>query len=69
MDSSSTGPAPAPVIYPLPALDDDFRFTFGLLSDIAAVVAGHGYPPVTSGPDLIRLQQALFSFLYSKDVP
>jgi hypothetical protein len=55
---------PAARIYPLPQPDDDPRFTLGLTFDVARALAGHGYPMVTSGPDLIELQQALFGFLY-----
>lgn len=68
VDSSSMGPAPAQAAYPLPAPDDDPRFTFGLVLDLAAVLAEHGYPPITSGADLLNLRQALFRFLYSLDV-
>ncbi|MEV6212723.1 hypothetical protein [Kitasatospora sp. NPDC051914] len=68
MDSSSAGPAPAPAVYPLPAPDDDPRFSLGLVLDLAAVLAEHGYPPITSGADLLNLQQALFGFLYALDV-
>ncbi|MCU7823587.1 hypothetical protein [Kitasatospora sp. DSM 101779] len=68
MDSSSAGPAPAPAIYPLPGPDDDPRFSRGLVLDLAAVLTEHGYPPITSGVDLLNLQQALFGFLYTLDV-
>ncbi|MFD8478716.1 hypothetical protein [Kitasatospora sp. NPDC059673] len=66
MDFSSTGPAPAadPAVYPLPAPDGDPRFALGLLFDAAKVLEAHGYPPITSGPDLLNLRQALFRFLY-----
>lgn len=50
--------------YPIPARDDDARFTFGLVLDAADVLARHGYP--TPGPDdLAELQQDLFRFLYT----
>ncbi len=52
-------------LYPLPAPTDDNRFTFGLVLDVAAVVARHGYPKLESGDDLAELQQALFRFLYT----
>jgi hypothetical protein len=55
---------PQPPVYPLPAPADDPRFTFGLLADVAAVLAGHGYPPLRAGADLVRLQQALFTTIY-----
>jgi hypothetical protein len=51
-------------VYPLPLTDDDQRFTFGLVHDVAEVLAGHGYPPLVAGGDLVELQQALFRFLY-----
>lgn len=51
--------------YPIPAPDDDGRFTFGLILEVADVLAAHGYPKVTSGDDFVELQQVLFRFLYS----
>ncbi|HVV09025.1 hypothetical protein [Amycolatopsis sp.] len=54
------------VQYPIKTLDrNDPRFTFGLLTDVAAVLQEHGYPRIRTGADLIRLRQALWSFLYS----
>jgi hypothetical protein len=52
--------------YPLPRTDDDRRFTFGLVYDVAKVLAEHGYPAVSSGGDFVRLQQALFGFIYEQ---
>lgn len=49
-------------IRPLP--DEDPRFTFGLVRDVAEVLERHGYPPVVNGLDHVDLQQALFRFLY-----
>lgn len=45
MTSSSTSP-PTVAAYPLPrpACDHDPRFTYGLVFDIADVLANHGYP-------------------------
>lgn len=53
--------------YPLPrpADDRDPRFTFGLIRDVAKVLAEHGYPPVDNGIDHVWLQQALFGFIYA----
>ena len=51
-------------VYPLPRTEEDPRFNIGLLSDLRHVLAKHGYPKVTEGRDIIRLQQALFGFLY-----
>lgn len=55
-------------VYPIPrpASGDDSRFTFGMIRDVAKVLAEHGYPPADSGPDHVRLQQALFGFIYKE---
>jgi hypothetical protein len=59
----SVTPAPA---YPLPrpANNADTRFSLGLALDVATVLTRHGYPALTAGADLIRLQQALFDVIY-----
>ncbi|MFI5584567.1 hypothetical protein ACIA5G_06015 [Amycolatopsis sp. NPDC051758] len=51
--------------YPIPARTDDVRFTFGLILDVADVLARHGYRPLTAGDDFAALHQALFRFLYA----
>ena len=51
-------------VYPMPAPEDDPRFTIGLVLDVAKVLEQHGYPPVRAGLDIVDLQQALFRFLY-----
>jgi hypothetical protein len=51
-------------VYPLPRPADDPRFTFGFIRAVAQVIAEHGFPPVDSGTDHVRLQQALFGFLF-----
>ncbi|GAA1986460.1 hypothetical protein [Amycolatopsis minnesotensis] len=56
-------PLPAPV-YPVPAPEDDPRFTFGLTLQVAEVLEAHGYPRPTA-LDFVDLQQALFRFLYT----
>jgi hypothetical protein len=55
--------------YPIsrPYTGIDGRFTIGLALDVAAVLARHGYPPVTRGADLLRLQQALFTLIYQEN--
>lgn len=64
-----TGPTAQPS-YPIPrpATDSDARgdarFTTGLTVDVADVLARHGYPPLRTGADLVRLQQALFTLIY-----
>ena len=54
--------------YPIdrPERDDD-RFTIGLAIDVAAVLTRHGYPPITTAVDLVRLQQALFTLIYRQE--
>ncbi len=46
--------------YPMPAPENDGRFTYGLLFDLAEVLERRGYPPITAGSDLVRLQQSIF---------
>jgi hypothetical protein len=55
--------------YPIrrPDSGDDKRFTLGLALDIADVLARHGYPPLSTGADLLRLQQALFALIYQEN--
>ena len=53
--------------YPLPRPPDDPRFTFGLIPDVAQGLGEHGYPQADSGTDHVRLQQALFGFIYETD--
>jgi hypothetical protein len=50
--------------YPRPRPADDPAFTLGLVLDVAAVLEARGYPPVATGPDLLRLQQSRFDFIY-----
>jgi hypothetical protein len=52
---------------PLPRVDGgDARFTVGLAVDVAAVLAGHGYPALSRGADLVRVQLALFRLIYGE---
>ena len=53
-----------PVLRPPGEGDEDPRFTYGLVFEVADVLANHGFPPVRSGEDLVELRQALFGFLY-----
>ena len=48
--------------------DGDPRFTFGLLRDVAGLLAEHGYPPL-DGRQLVDLQAALFGALYGEGGP
>ena len=64
-----TGPTEQPIeqpAYPIPrpTADSDSRFTNGLTFDVADVLTRHGYPPLRTGADLVRLQQALFTLIY-----
>jgi len=60
-DTTSTAQQP---VYPLPALaDDDPRFTYGLLFDIAQVLQRNGFPQ-PAGTDWADLMTAMGRFLY-----
>jgi hypothetical protein len=56
--------------YPIPRpstdgeASGDARFTTGLAFDVAKILARHGYPPLRTGADLVRLQRALFTLIY-----
>ncbi|MFJ2399788.1 hypothetical protein ACIOUE_00690 [Streptomyces xanthochromogenes] len=51
---------------PIERPEDDPRFTLGLALDVAEVLHQHGYPQITSGMDMVKLQTALFGFLYGR---
>ena len=57
---------PLPHAYPLarPEGQNDPRFSYGLMFEVAALIEGRGYPKIDSASDLVRLQQALFHFIY-----
>jgi hypothetical protein len=62
--TTTTTPTPRPA-YPLARPHgDDQRFTLGLALDISDVLAAHGYPPIATGADLLRWQNALFTTIY-----
>jgi hypothetical protein len=61
-----TDRAPAYPI-PRPASGDDARFCYGLGLDVAAVLHRHGFPKVTTGPDLSRVLSALFTLIYDQE--
>jgi hypothetical protein len=52
---------------PRPANGDDTRFSYGLGLDVAAVLHRHGFPQVTTGPDLSRVLRALFTLIYDQE--
>ncbi|MEV0453828.1 hypothetical protein [Catellatospora methionotrophica] len=54
--------------YPLPRPErgDDPRFTLGLAYDVGKVLSAHGYPPIATGADHVRLSQALFTMIYQE---
>jgi hypothetical protein len=66
----ATTPSPPPgspraAAYPVTAPGPtDPRFTLGLVLDIGDLLARHGYPPLATGTDLLRFQQALFAAIY-----
>ncbi|GAA1778280.1 hypothetical protein [Luedemannella helvata] len=56
--------------FPMPATDTDDRFTYGLVLDVAHVLALHGYPDAAEyydghGADLVAIHLALFRLLYA----
>lgn len=63
--ATATTAGPEHGVYPMPAPGHDSRFTFGLISDVGKALAAHGYPPIRTCTDHVRLQQALFDFLYT----
>jgi hypothetical protein len=61
----TTTPAGRRPAYPLRRpTSDDQRFTVGLVDDISHVLAAHGYPPIATGNDLARWQNALYDIIY-----
>jgi hypothetical protein len=52
---------------PRPACGDDARFCYGLGLDVAAVLHRYGYPKLTTGSDLTRVLQALFTLIYQEE--
>lgn len=61
--TSPSSPTVAAYPLPRPAGDDDPRFTYGLVFDIADVLCEHGYPRPTD-TDWADLMLALLRFLY-----
>jgi hypothetical protein len=61
--NETTGPARN---YPLPQLQNDHRFTTGLLLRVGELIEAHGYPPLTTR-DVTELGAALFTVLYSAE--
>ena len=59
-----TGPTQPSYPIPNPGNGSDARFTVGIALDVAEVLTRHGYPPLRTGTDLVRLQQALFAAIY-----
>jgi hypothetical protein len=55
-------------VYPItrPVADADARFSLGLARDVAAVLHRHGYPPLSTGADLVRLRITLFNLIYQE---
>jgi len=66
---TSTTPSMPAYPIPRPRSGQDARFTLGLSLDVAEVLLRHGYPPVTTGTDLIHWQQVLFAAIYRKENP
>jgi hypothetical protein len=58
--------ATAQPAYPLPRPDDDARFTYGLLFDIANALQRNGFPR-PAGTDWAHLMATLHRFLYQEN--
>lgn len=54
--------------YPLPRPADDQRFTVGFVLNVADTLVSAGFPAM-NGADLVRLQSALFEFIYESAPP
>lgn len=62
MDQPSLPPSNYPIARPTDGTDA--RFTIGMVLDVGSILTARGYPPL-SPRDLVRLQQAIFDFIYS----
>lgn len=51
-------------VYPMRRPGPDLRFTERLVDTVAAVLVGHGYPPVPNVWDWSELETVLAAFLY-----
>ncbi|MEH0529163.1 hypothetical protein QBA75_19140 [Streptomyces stelliscabiei] len=51
--------------YPLPHAGPDARFTESLVTSVAAVLVGYGYPRLDASADRAALEPALAAFLYN----
>ncbi|GAB7109517.1 hypothetical protein JCM4814A_78310 [Streptomyces phaeofaciens JCM 4814] len=51
--------------YPLPHAGPDARLTESLVTSVAAVLVGYGYPRLGSSADRAALESALVTFLYN----
>lgn len=67
MDNATTSAPAYPI--PRPTTGHDARFCHGLALDISRVLHRYGYPPMHTGADLLRLQQALFALIYQEQTP
>jgi hypothetical protein len=65
--SGSVRTCPRTALFPIQSAEagsSDKRFTFGLVLDVLAVLANHGYPDARqSSADFIEMRQALYGFL------
>ncbi|MDQ1018012.1 hypothetical protein [Streptomyces afghaniensis] len=51
--------------YPLPHAGPDARFTESLVTSVAGVLIGYGYPRLDASADRTALESALAAFLYN----
>ncbi|MFF8896075.1 hypothetical protein ACF082_01095 [Streptomyces lydicus] len=52
--------------YPVPAPRPDPRFSEALINEVAALLASHGYPPLSHVFEWGELELALWAFLYGE---
>lgn len=63
--SGTTSRSGAERSYPLPHAGPDARFTESLVTSVAAVLVGYGYPRLDCPADRAALETALGAFLYN----
>lgn len=54
---------PRPV-YPIRLDHGDQRFTAALVTDLAAVLTRHGYPPLTTANDRVHFHNRVYEIIY-----
>jgi len=58
--------SPPRPVYPLRPGPGDHRFTATLVTDVAAVLTRHGFPPLTTANDRIHFHNRLHEIIYQE---